>query len=237
MARCRTLNRDKVLDAALDLVNAEGLAALSMRRLASIVGVEAMSLYNHIANKRDLLDGMAGRVFESIVLPDPGLPWSLRLAEAAANARERFAEHPVVVAALAAGQANPRSAGALRFIDALLGALLDAGLDERAAVRHYRALLGLLFGDVLVVANGPGDHPGEPVDPIVDWFRRSVSAQEHPHLHRVLPALIDENCKPDFAQAVEMYVAGVRVAVGRATGSAASVATRPDAGPSAVPGR
>jgi AcrR family transcriptional regulator len=103
-----TLNRERVLGAALRLAGEQGLTGLSMRRLAADVGVEAMSLYNHVANKGDLLDGMAARVFEGIPLPDPALPWDDRLRALGTAA---FTEHPVVVRAVAAGQANPRSAG------------------------------------------------------------------------------------------------------------------------------
>ncbi|WP_255355826.1 TetR family transcriptional regulator, partial [Frankia sp. CpI1-P] len=61
------------------LADERGLAGLTMRRLAAELGVEAMSLYNHVANKRDLLDGIAARVYESIPLPDPALAWDERL--------------------------------------------------------------------------------------------------------------------------------------------------------------
>jgi AcrR family transcriptional regulator len=106
-----TLNRERVLGAALRLAGEQGLTGLSMRRLAADVGVEAMSLYNHVANKGDLLDGMAARVFEGIPLPDPALPWDDRLRALGTAAFKSLTEHPVVVRAVAAGQANPRSAG------------------------------------------------------------------------------------------------------------------------------
>jgi TetR/AcrR family transcriptional regulator, tetracycline repressor protein len=205
-----TLTRAKVLDAALRLAGENGLAGLSMRKLAAALGVEAMSLYNHVANKGDLLDGMAGRVFESIPLPDPALPWDARLRALALGAHDTLSAHPVVVRALASDQANPRTSGALRFIDALLGALLDAGLDEREAARRYRSLLGAVFGSVLASSADAVHGVTERDEPIAAWFVRTVTAGELPSLHRTLPALLDENCLPDFESDVDFLVEGLR---------------------------
>lgn len=210
-----TLSRDKVLDAALRLADEQGLDGLSMRKLATTLGVEAMSLYNHVASKGDLLDGVTARVFEVIPLPDAELPWDERLRALGGGAFAAFSAHPVVVRMLAANQANPRSAGALRFIDALLGALLDAGLDERAAARRYRSLLGLVFGAVLA---GPGERSSgsgpdgatQRTEPIGDWFRRHVTADQLPHLHRALDDLFDLDCAPEFGDQLEFFLSGIR---------------------------
>ena len=207
------LSREKVLDAALQLADRHGLGGLSMRKLAAELGVEAMSLYNHVANKADLLDGMAGRVFEGIALPDPGLPWEERLRALACGAFAAFTAHPEVVQALAADQANPRSIGALRFIDAVLAALLDAGIDERTAARRYRSLFGLLFGSVLVgsVDLTGGGRPA--VEPIDEWFKRSVAGARLPNLARVLPALLELDCGPTFSEELEFYIDAIRAAL------------------------
>ncbi|WP_019930422.1 TetR/AcrR family transcriptional regulator C-terminal domain-containing protein [Nocardia sp. BMG111209] len=209
MAR-ETLTRGRVLRAALELVDTEGVARLSMRRLGTAVGVEAMSLYNHVSGKRDVLDGVAALVFEEIALPDPALPWPDRLRTLAHGAQASFLAHPVVVGLLAGGQADPRSRGALRFIDAVLGSLLDAGLDDRAAARYYRSLLGLLFGSALARTADVAESPDVSGDSIADWFRDTAAAENLPHLSRVLPALIDADCYPDFGHEIEIFVAGVR---------------------------
>jgi AcrR family transcriptional regulator len=205
MAR-ETLTRDKVLDAALRLADTDGLDKLSMRKLAGELGVEAMSLYNHVANKRDLLDGIAGRVFETIPLPDRALPWEERLRALGTGAFAALNEHPVVVRALAADQANPLSHGALRMIDAMLGALLEAGLDEYHAARAYRSLFGMVCGAVLISASGLG---AEPAQPPVEWFERTVTAKELPDLRRVLPVLAEVDCMQDFEFQLELFLNGL----------------------------
>jgi AcrR family transcriptional regulator len=206
------LTREKIFDAALRLADEQGMAALSMRKVAASVGVEAMSLYNHVANKGDLLDGLTARVFEEVTLPDPASSWDARLRSLAEGLHASFSRHPVVVRALAAQDANPRSAGALRVIDALLGALLDAGLGEEAAARSYRSLLGMLFGAVLTGTAGPAAPatPAARAEPVAAWFRRMVTAAELPSLHRVLPALEAGDCVQDFEYQLELLLAGLR---------------------------
>jgi TetR/AcrR family tetracycline transcriptional repressor len=192
--------------AALRLADERGMAALSMRKVAAAVGVEAMSLYNHVENKGDLLDGLTARVFEEVALPDVALPWDVRLRSLASGLHASFSRHPVVVRALAA---NPRSAAALRVIDALLTALLDAGLSEEAAARGYRSLLGMLFGSVLTGAVGTGTGAVR-AEPVVAYFRRMVTSEELPSLRRVLPALEAGDCVQDFGYQFELLITGLR---------------------------
>ncbi|MEV6823500.1 TetR family transcriptional regulator [Amycolatopsis sp. NPDC051102] len=204
-----SLTREKVLDTALRLADEQGLAALSMRKVAAAAGVEAMSLYNHVRNKGDLLDGLTARVFEEVSLPDPALPWDRRLRALAEGLHASFTRHPVVVRALVAQDANPRSAGALRVIDALLGALLDGGSDEQAAARAYRSLLGMLFGSVLTGTAGAGA-PAVRDEPVVAYFRRVAAVEELPSLLRVLPALEAGDCVQDFEFQLGLLIGGLR---------------------------
>jgi TetR/AcrR family transcriptional regulator, tetracycline repressor protein len=212
------LSREKVLDAALALADAQGLGKLSMRKIAGELGVEAMSLYNHVKNKGDLLDGIAARVFESVPLPDPALPWDERLRVLGNAAFAAFNEHPVVVRALAGEQANPLSPGTLPIIDAILGALMEAGLDEYHAGRAYRSLLGMVFGAVLLDSSGLTGE-GDRNTSAVAWFRRTVTAEEHPHLHRALPALVEIDCVQDFQYQLELLINGLQNLRGDCGGS------------------
>src|SRR3990172_11478457 len=69
------LTRDRIIDAAVTLADQHGADELSMRKLGAELGVEAMSLYNHVANKDEILDGMIDHVFSTIPLPDPTQDW------------------------------------------------------------------------------------------------------------------------------------------------------------------
>jgi AcrR family transcriptional regulator len=211
--RRRTLSRDAVLDAALGLADEGGLGAVSMRRLASRLGVEAMSLYNHVSGKAELLDGIASRVFEAIPVPDASLAWDERVRALTRGCYAAMRAHPAVVQALVAEAANPRSAGALSVIDAILGALFDAGLDEPAAARAYRSLLGLVFGSVLAATADPAVAAvpaSERAEPIADWFARMATPSRLPHLYRALPALTAADCAADFDEQLDLLIRGLR---------------------------
>ncbi len=145
-----------------------------------------MSLYNHVENKGDLLDGLTARVFE-------------RSPRGCTRASPGTA---VVVRALAAQAANRRSAGASR--------VLDAGLAEEAAARSYRSLPGMLFGSVLPGTAGTGAAKAGRAEPVGAWFRRVVTAAELPSLHRVLPALESGDCVPDFGYQLDLLIGGLR---------------------------
>ncbi|MEU4666453.1 TetR/AcrR family transcriptional regulator C-terminal domain-containing protein [Amycolatopsis sp. NPDC023774] len=115
--------------------------------------------------------------------------------------------------ALVAEEANPRSPGALRVIDVLLGALLDAGLDEEAAARGYRSLMGLRFGAAL--ADSVAGDVAQRDEPVGDWFSRMVTPEELPNLYRVLPSLADVDCVQDFHDQLDLLLTGLRAAAAR----------------------
>src|SRR5690349_13234469 len=89
----QTLTRDRVLDAAIDLADHEGIGSISMRNLGQALGVEAMSLYTHIRGKEDLLDGMADRVIGRIDLPPAGEDWQATIRATILAARAVLLQH------------------------------------------------------------------------------------------------------------------------------------------------
>ena len=88
--------RAQVLRAAIDLADLGGIESLSMRKLSQELGGATMSLYNHVSNKADILDGLAERAFDQVELPDPALPWPQRLRAVALSMYEVFGRTPVV---------------------------------------------------------------------------------------------------------------------------------------------
>ncbi|SDM56356.1 TetR/AcrR family transcriptional regulator C-terminal domain-containing protein [Allokutzneria albata] len=155
------VTREKVLAAALALVEENGVQGLSMRKLAAAVGVEAMSLYNHVPNKDAVIDGIAELVIRGMVLPEPTGDWKndLRgLADAFRTAATRYPH--------AAGLVLTRQLGSdasLAGTDAALSVLRGAGFGAEEAVHALRAVLAFLVGTVLrEVESGPafdGDDP------------------------------------------------------------------------------
>src|SRR3712207_3704414 len=126
------LTRERVLHAAIKLADAEGFESLSMRKLAGKLGVEAMSLYNHVANKEDLLDEMVDVVFGEIRLPSTGGDWKAEMRARAVSAREVLLQHRWAIG-LMEGRLRPGPAN-LRYHDAVMGCLREAGFSFAEAV-------------------------------------------------------------------------------------------------------
>ena len=123
------LSRERVLRAAIHLADEGGIEALSMRKLAQELGVKAMSLYNHVANKNDLLDGIVDVVIGEIEAPDLSTDWKTAMRRRATSTHEMLLRHPwatmVIMSRVNVGPAN------LRYVDATLGCLREAGLFIR----------------------------------------------------------------------------------------------------------
>ena len=212
MIQRETLTREKVLHAALALVDQEGLEGLSMRRLAAALNVQAMSLYNHVSNKADLLDGVAELVFEQVELPDPKLAWSGQVRALAVSMYQAFSRHLAVAVALVTDQANPASLRALEPFDRLAGALLQAGFDDERARQALGAVTDLVFGSLLLSTGGfasdPASHASEPN---TGAYLRRIDSTRLPHFSRLLRqrALNKPTPEEDFKQGLDMLLRGL----------------------------
>ncbi|MBE2318257.1 TetR/AcrR family transcriptional regulator C-terminal domain-containing protein [Solirubrobacter sp. CPCC 204708] len=150
------LTRERVLAAALELADAGGLESLSMRKVATALGVEAMSLYNHVANKEDLVDGLVDLVFAEIDLPVPGAPdWKGEMRRRAVSVREVLNRHRWAVG-LMESRMRPGPAN-LRSHNAVMGCLREAGFAFRAAVHASSLLDAYIYGFALQEASLPFD--------------------------------------------------------------------------------
>ncbi|WP_273652162.1 TetR/AcrR family transcriptional regulator [Cellulomonas fimi] len=127
------LTRDRVLDAAVDLADGEGLDAVSMRRLAQDLGVVPMALYKHVAHKDELVDAMVDRVIGEIPPTDPDLPWKDALRTRILDARAALLRHPWARRALEAQEAP--TPVILGHLDATIAILLRGGLT--ADLTHH----------------------------------------------------------------------------------------------------
>jgi AcrR family transcriptional regulator len=144
------LSRERVLHAAIRLADEGGIESLTMRKLARELGVEAMSLYNHVANKGDLVDGIVDLVVGEIDLSSTADDWEVAIRECAISAHEAFLRHPwacslVMSPTTARGARVPR----LRYMEWLLRQLRDAGFSPELTYHAYHALDGHILGFTL----------------------------------------------------------------------------------------
>ncbi|HEV7896543.1 MAG TPA: TetR/AcrR family transcriptional regulator C-terminal domain-containing protein [Planosporangium sp.] len=141
MARPRQalLSRQRIIEAATALIDSEGLAALSTRRLAAELGVQGPSLYNHVATKEDLLDAVADSITGQVDISVFGRhDWRVALRLWARSYRDALTAHPNIVPYLAQGPG--RRPAALAMADAVYGGLVDAGWPPARAT-HIGALM------------------------------------------------------------------------------------------------
>ncbi len=149
------LSRDRVLHAAVALADESGLDALSMRKLGEAVGVEAMSLYGHVANKDDLLDGMIDVVFGEVDLPSAEDGWKTAMRRRATSVRRVLSRHRWAIG-LMESRATPGPAS-LRLHDAVLGCLREGGFSIEMAIQAYSVQDAYIYGFALQEKNLPFD--------------------------------------------------------------------------------
>ena len=147
------LTRERVLDTALRLADQGGLEALSMRKLGQALGVEAMALYYHFANKERVLDGIVDLVFGEIDVPAVGADWKTAMRGRAISVRDALARHRWAIG-LMESRTNPGPAN-LRHHDAVIGCLRAAGFDIAMAAHAYSALDAYIYGFALTKMNLP----------------------------------------------------------------------------------
>lgn len=171
------LSRERVIGAAIDLADADGLAALSMRRLATSLGVEAMSLYYHVKNKNEVLGGVLERVLSELELPLVGTPWKQALRMTALSAHAVLDRHRWAATILMTpGVTSPTR---VRWMEAVLAALATARLPPGLADHAYHALDSYVVGFTLWQSSIPFS-PAQ-LDDLARTFLATMPIDDLPH--------------------------------------------------------
>jgi AcrR family transcriptional regulator len=144
------LTRDRVIEAALRVMDDEGLEAVTMRRIAREVGVEAMSLYHHVEDKEDILDGICERVMAGFEFPEPVGDWAEDVRRGARAWRRLLKEHPNVMRLFAEERGPIRSPESMRPMEFALRLLRSGGLSDRGTAMAFHAFGGYIQGFVMM---------------------------------------------------------------------------------------
>ena len=176
--RRERVSRERVLRAAVRLADEGGLESVSMRKLGQVLRVEAMSLYKHVANKDDILDGIADLVMSEFEVPPRDVDWRTAIRRGAISAHQVLLLHPwagsLIESRLNAGPAR------LRYLDAVIGVLSAAGFSMPIAIRAIMALDSHTYGFVLQELAWPFDSEDAPE--VAATFARGLPAGEYPNL-------------------------------------------------------
>jgi AcrR family transcriptional regulator len=173
------LSRDRILRAALELADEGGIESLTMRKLGQTLGFEAMSLYNYVANKDDLIDGILDLVLDESEPPSPDGEWDAAIRSSAISVHRSLTRHPWACSLLMSpGHIRPAR---LRYMDSLLGRLREAGFSADATYHAYHVLDAHIYGFSLWQTNHT--YNAVQVTDMVTAFEQMIPADVFPYLH------------------------------------------------------
>jgi TetR/AcrR family transcriptional regulator, tetracycline repressor protein len=200
------LTRDRILDAAVAIVDEHGIEGLSMRKLGTALGVEAMSLYNHIPNKAALLDGVLERVVSEINIPDDGSTWDERLRQMTTSFRSIALSHPRCVPLFAMRPFN--SLPALDVVEAVFELLAEAGFSTEEAFRALRAMsayaVGFTISEALEIIGEGADRPP------VRFIDPESTEENFPRTIEAAPVMLKDDSDLQFEFGVDLLLSGLK---------------------------
>lgn len=199
--RATALSRARIVDAALKLVDRDGLAALSLRKLGVALGIEAMSVYHYFPSKRHLLDALVDHAIASIDMPSEALAPRKRLRAVCYAYRAMAHRFPSLCPLIALHRLNTPTG--VRFIEQVLALVQAVASDPETMARQFRAMGYLLAGAALDETSGyaRGPSAAEPVD---DAF----VAKHCPRLASIARYFKEPEWDATFAYAVDALMAG-----------------------------
>jgi AcrR family transcriptional regulator len=221
------LSKERVLNAAMALADLDGLEALSMRRLAQQLGVEAMSLYNHVANKGEILDGIVDLAVSEIELPVTDEPWDVAIRKCAISAHETFLRHPWACSlVMSPGSSQIGHSARLRYIEWLLRQLREAGFSPDLTYHAYHTLdshiLGFTMWQLGHSAAAASLGAGKDFADLAADVVRELRAQSYPylaeHAEQHVAAASDES-EGEFEFGLDLILDGLKRAHAESPGA------------------
>jgi AcrR family transcriptional regulator len=204
--RGKTLDRKRVVAAALRLVDREGIDALSMRRLGRELGVEGMAMYTHVRHKSDLLDAIAELVLEELDTAfDRHAPWQERVRRAALAWADLHSRHPRSFPLVY--RPSHGSHAVTKVTEELMDALRTGGFDERGAALAYQTIVTLIDGALL------GRGPATDKDLQRGWKRaaKAIDPQRYPRVAEVAPQAATLTWREIIDSGLDLLLAGLEI--------------------------
>lgn len=204
-----------MLEAAVRLADEQGSEAITMRRLAQQLGVEAMSLYYHVGSKAQLLTGIVDVVLGQVELPAPGADWRAAIRTIAISTHRILGDHPWAASLMLAPERTLPAR--LRYMEALLGSLRQGGFSATMAHHAYHALDSYIAGFTLWEANFRFDATQLPS--LANAFLNELPAGEYPYLIEHVGVHLQERDPDDpgeFAFGLELILEGLERYLARA---------------------
>jgi AcrR family transcriptional regulator len=199
------LSRERVLRAAIALADQSGIESLTMRKLGQELGVEAMSLYNHVANKDDILDGIVDLVLGDIEVPPTGTEWKTAMRQRAISAHEVLLAHPW--AALQIMSHFNIGPGMTRYLDATLGRLREGGFSIEGALDAWHTLDSHIYGFTLQELSLPFEADEAPQ--VSADVLGQLSPDKYPHVVEIITHVMTSGRVEDFEFGLDLILDGL----------------------------
>ena len=210
------LTRELIIGTALSIMDDEGLEALTMRRIGRALGVEAMSLYNHVADKEDILQSVCEEVLSEFRVPD-ATDWRQAVRDGAREYRRLLLSHPRVVTLMTEQKGPIGNLGALRAYEFALDAFRGAGISVEESVRAFHVFGGYILGFVTMEL-GPmlGGAENEAHAQAHEQMAKLLESADLPRMREAFPYLMDCDIEQQFEFGLDLLIVGLE---GRAKGS------------------
>ena len=207
------LDRERIINTAIDFIDERGLRDLTMRRLGALLGVEAMSLYRYVPGREDLLDGIVetivGQMYDDPdVITEPKDGWPDFLQRLAHGVRRVALAHPLAFPLVAS---RPTEAPWIRpplrnlqWVELFLNGLINEGFSDDAAVAAYRGFTSFLLGHLLLEVSSLGADVG-PLD-VLDPNMGDDSLKGYPHVRRLSESLAEDHSATEFEESLEQLL-------------------------------
>lgn len=207
------LSKQVIAEAAVRLVDQDGLRSLTMRRLGTQLRVEAMSLYGYFSTKEDILDEMVELLFREVALPPETPDWEQFSRELFSAFRQVLRSHPNAVPLLVTR--SPRSPSALAPIEASLRCLRRAGFGPPAALDGYRVLMSFTVGYLMQEVGRVSDASVDPDRWGTGFYSLSdLTSEETPNLLDLAPVALQTEADEQFAMGLTLVLRGLRMHLG-----------------------
>jgi AcrR family transcriptional regulator len=211
------LTRARIVEAALHIMDAEGLEAVSMRRVARDLGVEAMSLYNHVESKEDILDGICEQVMGEFDFPSPTGDWAEDCRRGARSWRRLLQAHPDVMRLFAERRGPVRSVDSLRPMEFALRLFREAGLSDRDTAQAFHAFGGYIQGFVMMEGGSIAGGTDEEHMKAHAELAESLPPDEFAALLAISPFFAECDSDEQFEFGLDLLIRGLQAKVGRSS--------------------
>ncbi|HYT78818.1 MAG TPA: TetR/AcrR family transcriptional regulator C-terminal domain-containing protein [Actinomycetota bacterium] len=212
-SRREPLTRERIIRAALRIMDEEGLEAVSMRRIGRELGVEAMSLYNHVQDKEDILDGICEAVLADFRVPLAD-EWAEGARLAAHEYRRLLLAHPTVITLMTERKRPFTNAESLRAYEFALEVFRTAGLSEEDSVKAFHVFGGYILGFVTLelglMVGGPDDEAHAQAH---QEMARLLASADLPRMREAMPHFMNCDLAEQFDFGLDLLIEGIRARI------------------------